>query len=63
MRHISPQIELVFTEALKGNYWKALTLNGILDSAILGYSIKLVFKALNEGAVATELAEKVPLSS
>ncbi len=60
MRLIAPHVELAFKEALKGNYWKALTLNGILYSAALGYNQKIVFEALKAGAVAAGLSGKGP---
>ena len=50
MKLLLPQIELVFEEALKGNYWKALPLNGILHSSALGYDLKPVFEALRKNA-------------
>ena len=60
MKLITQYVEYAFQEALKGNYWKALTLNGILYSSILGYSLKPVFDALNAGALAAGLSGKGP---
>lgn len=60
MKLLSPQIELAFEEALKRNYWKALTLNGILYSSVLGYDFKPVFDALEGGAVAAGISGKGP---
>ncbi len=60
MKLIAPQVELAFKEALKGNYWKALTLNGILYSVALGYNPKPILDALECGAVAAGLSGKGP---
>ena len=60
MKLLAPQIQLAFNEALKGNYWKALTLNGILYSAALGYSQKPIIDALEAGALAAGLSGKGP---
>lgn len=57
---IAPYVELAFKEALKRNYWKALTLNGILYSTVLGYNQEIVFEALKVGAVAAGLSGKGP---
>ncbi len=57
---LSSQIEIAFQEALRRNYWKALTLNGIIYSSILGYSLEPVFKALEGNAVAAGVSGKGP---
>ena len=60
MRLIAPQIEVVFREALAGNYWTALTMNGILYATTLGYDQKLAIDALEAGAIASGLSGKGP---
>ncbi|MFH1328835.1 MAG: shikimate kinase [Candidatus Bathyarchaeota archaeon] len=60
MRLIAPQVELAFQEALSGNYWAALTLNGMLYSAALGYDPTLAVDALEAGAIASGLSGKGP---
>lgn len=60
MKLIAPQVEVVFREALSGNYWTALTLNGILYSAALGYEPKVAIDALEAGAIASGLSGKGP---
>jgi len=57
---IAPQVDLAFKEALSGHYWKALTLNGMLYSASLGYRTDLTFAALKAGALAAGLSGKGP---
>lgn len=60
MRLIAPQVEVAFKEALSGNYWTALTLNGVLYSAALGYNTSPAFEALEAGALASGLSGKGP---
>ncbi len=60
MRLIAPQVDVAFTEALKGNYWTALTLNGLLYSAALNLDPKPAIDALDAGAVASGLSGKGP---
>lgn len=60
MKLIAPQVEVAFREALSGNYWTALTLNGILYSSALGYESKIVIDALEAGAIASGLSGKGP---
>jgi len=60
MRLMCPQVKVAFKEALKGNYWTALTLNGLVYSAALGYNPKLSIDALNAGAIAAGLTGKGP---
>jgi shikimate kinase len=60
VKQIAPDVEKAFQEALKGNYWKALTINGALYSKVLGYDRKLASEALNAGAIAAGLSGKGP---
>jgi shikimate kinase len=60
MRLIAPQIKVAFREALLGNYWTALTMNGILYATVLGYEQKLAIDALEAGAIASGLSGKGP---
>jgi len=60
MKLVAPQVEVAFHEALSGNYWTALTLNGILYSCALGYESKIVIDALEAGALASGLSGKGP---
>ncbi len=63
MRLIAPQIKVVFREALSGNYWTALTMNGILYATALGYNQKLAIDALEAGAIASGLSGKGPATA
>jgi shikimate kinase len=60
MKCIAPQVEVAFKEALSGNYWTALTLNGILYSAVLGFDASIAVTALEAGALAAGLSGKGP---
>lgn len=60
MKLIAPQVEVAFKETLAGNFWTALTLNGVLYSAALGYDVKPAIEALNAGALASGLSGKGP---
>ena len=60
LNKIRPIIELAFQEALKGNYWFALTLNGLAYSEVFGYDTDPVRRAIFSGAVAAGLTGKGP---
>jgi len=60
LRTVKPLVKIAYTEALKRNFWTALTLNGIIYSAALGYDISVALDALTAGASATGLCGKGP---
>jgi shikimate kinase len=60
MKVISSQVTIAFREALAGNYWNALTLNGLLYTAALGYDPQPAIEALECGAVASGLSGTGP---
>ena len=47
-------------EALRGNYWNALTLNGLAYSNAFGYGAEATIEALGAGALAAGLTGKGP---
>ena len=57
---IRPLIEFAFQEALRGNYWFALTLNGLAYSEAFGYDTDPIRKAVFSGAIASGLTGKGP---
>ena len=57
---IRPIIALAFEEALNGNYWFALTLNGLAYSEAFGYNSDPITRAIFSGAVASGLTGKGP---
>ena len=57
---MAPLVKVAYAEALKGNYWTALSLNGVIYSSALGYDASVAVDALNAGAVAAGLCGKGP---
>jgi shikimate kinase len=60
MKLIAPQVELAFQEALKGNIYNAITLNGLLYCASLGFNPEIALDALDAGAKAAGLSGTGP---
>ncbi len=60
LRHVRTFVQLAHREALKGNYWNSLTLNGLIYCKALGYNSKPIRYALEEGAIAAGLTGKGP---
>ncbi|MHC1586189.1 MAG: shikimate kinase [Candidatus Hecatellaceae archaeon] len=57
---MAPLVEIAFQQALKGEYWKAMTLNGLIYSAAYGYEVSPALEALKAGALAAGLSGKGP---
>ena len=57
---VKPFAQAAFEEAKKGNFWMALTLNGIVYSSALGYNNSVATEALSAGALAAGLCGKGP---
>jgi shikimate kinase len=60
MKIVAPLVKIAYKEALTGNYWSALTLNGLIYSAALGYDSSITIDALMAGALAAGLSGKGP---
>ena len=60
LKTIAPMIKIVYKEALMGNFWAALSLNGIIYSSALGYDTSVALAALRAGALASGLCGKGP---
>jgi shikimate kinase len=60
LRTVKPLVKIAYTEALKGKFWAALTLNGLVYSAALGYDASTALDALAAGALAAGLCGKGP---
>ena len=60
MKLLAPWVKLAFQEALKGNIYHALTLNGILYSAALNSNADIALDALDSGALAAGLSGTGP---
>lgn len=60
MKLLAPYVKLAFREALKGDIYKALTLNGLLYCAALEFNPNIALDALSAGAVAAGLSGTGP---
>jgi len=60
MKLIAKEVTSVHKMALRGDYWQAMTINGLLYSAVLGYDTSIAMEALSSGAVASGLSGKGP---
>ncbi|HHT18645.1 MAG: shikimate kinase [Euryarchaeota archaeon] len=60
MKLLAPWVKLAFQEALKGNIYYALTLNGILYCATLNFDANIALDALDSGALAAGLSGTGP---
>lgn len=54
------EIDLAWNEALKGNLYTALTLNGLMHSTIFNFNPNIALEALKAGSVAAGLSGKGP---
>ena len=60
LKTVKPLVEIAYNEALKGNFWAALSLNGVIYSSALGYDASAASDALAAGALAAGLCGKGP---
>jgi shikimate kinase len=60
MRGMASAVKIAYKEALNGNYWVALTLNGLIYSSVLGYDPSPAIDALTAGAFASGLSGTGP---
>jgi shikimate kinase len=60
LRKFKPLIQLAHREALSGNYWNSMTLNGLVYCKAFDYDTRPVREALDEGAIAAGLTGKGP---
>jgi len=60
MKTMASVVKVAYNEALNGNYWAALTLNGLIYSSALGYDLSLAVDALTAGALAAGLSGTGP---
>jgi len=60
MKVVASLVKIAYKETLKGNYWAALTLNGLIYSSALGYNSSIAVDALMAGALAAGLSGKGP---
>lgn len=60
MKEVASLVKIAYKEAVKGNYWAALTLNGLIYSSALGYDPSVAVDALMAGALAAGLSGTGP---
>jgi len=60
MKGVASLVKIAYKEAVKGNYWVALTLNGFIYSSALGYNPSIAMDALMAGALAAGLSGTGP---
>lgn len=60
MKRVASLVSIAHEEAVKGNYWSALTLNGLIYSSALGYTPSIAMDALMAGALAAGLSGTGP---
>ena len=60
LQTVKPLVKIAYNEAKNGNFWEALTLNGLVYSATLGYDTSVALDALAAGALAAGLSGKGP---
>jgi len=60
MRTMAPLVKTAYKQAVKGNYWSALTLNGLIYSSALGHNPSMAIDALVAGALAAGLSGTGP---
>ncbi|MCJ7613829.1 shikimate kinase [Candidatus Bathyarchaeota archaeon] len=63
MKSMASVVKVAYNEALNGNYWAALTLNGLIYSSALGYDPSPAVDALTAGALASGLSGTGPAVS
>ena len=60
LRIVKPLVKIAYAEAMKGNFWASLSLNGVIYSSALGYNTSIALDALAAGALAAGLCGKGP---
>ncbi|MFW6110798.1 MAG: shikimate kinase [Thermoproteota archaeon] len=60
MKKLQPLVKIAYKRAYEGDYWTALTLNGLIYSSALGYDPSIAVDALMAGASAAGLTGTGP---
>lgn len=60
IRTIAKQVETAHNLAFEGNYWNAMTLNGLIYSHVLRLSTDVIIDSLEAGALAAGISGKGP---
>ena len=56
MKLIAPLVDMAFEKAMNKEYYKALTLNGLLYGSVLNFDNNIAIEALDAGALASGLS-------
>ncbi len=60
MKLIANHVKAIHNLALQGDYWQAMTLNGLIYAAALGHNTNIAMDAIAAGALAAGLSGKGP---
>jgi len=60
IKAVARQVDIAHKEALEGNYWSAMTLNGLIYSHVLGLGTDVIIESLEAGALAAGISGKGP---
>jgi len=60
IKTIARQVDIAHREAFEGNYWNAMTLNGLIYSHVLNLPTDVIIEGLEAGALAAGISGKGP---
>ncbi len=60
IKTVAREVDIAHKEALEGNYWNAMTLNGLIYSHVLGLPTDVIIESLQVGALAAGISGKGP---
>jgi shikimate kinase len=60
IKTVAREVGIAHKEALDGNYWTAMTLNGLIYSQVLGLGADIIIESLEAGALAAGISGKGP---
>ncbi|WP_455285312.1 shikimate kinase [[Eubacterium] cellulosolvens] len=60
IKTVAKQVEIAHNQACEGNYWNAMTLNGLIYSHVLSLSTDVIIDSLEAGALAAGISGKGP---
>jgi shikimate kinase len=60
LKTVAPMVKIAFREAERGEFWQALSLNGLIYSSAIGFDAAVALDALSAGAMAAGLCGKGP---
>jgi shikimate kinase len=60
IKTVARQVDVAYKEAFDGNYWSAMTLNGLIYSQVLRLATDVIIESLEAGAMAAGVSGKGP---